>query len=300
MNTIVCFNLYFPTSNRKNHFSHTAGEFASHASPYYEETHLWISAANELYGAHVWHKNNSMHTKVLYKVACRVCSKVLGIGGAERSWKKMKRNMSGERAKVSTTKAKMQATIAGIHAQENNDEDRAKKMRAGVLWEDEDFRTIALDPNVLPLDEAPDDEIAKRKSRVFRGWIEQWEDGGLGPRGCPIIEQKILNKYGGLKWVDPDSGNTFTAHPDKASFQKKRGANSYELFGILDGYDDDTNDEDQSDYWEVWFRDCAIEEIAAYYRSHEDEGVLVYDKGEIPESGDEGDDKDDNNDLPEN
>ena len=119
----------------------------------------------------------------------------------------MKRNMSGEQAKVSTTKAKIPATIAGIHAQENNNEDRAKKMRAGVLWEDEDFRTIALDPNVLLLDEAPDDEIAKRKSRVLRGWIEQWEDGGLGPRGCPIIEQKILNKYGGLKWVDPDSGN---------------------------------------------------------------------------------------------
>ncbi len=95
--------------------------------------------------------------------------------------------------KISTTKAKMQATIDGIHAQENNDKDRAKKMKAGVIWEDADFRTIGLDPNVLLLDESPDDEVTRRKTCVFWAWIEEGEDEAVGPKGSPIVEQKILS-----------------------------------------------------------------------------------------------------------
>ncbi len=45
-------------------------------------------------------------------------------------------------------------------------------------------------------------------------------------------------------------------NPEKASFQKKRGANSYELFGTLTGYNDSIPDNDNK--WEVWFCDCAI------------------------------------------
>ncbi len=75
-----------------------------------------------------------MHTKVLQQVACRVCSKVFGISGAERIWKKMKKNLEREQERISTMKAKMQVTISGIHAQENKDEDRTKKMQAGVCW----------------------------------------------------------------------------------------------------------------------------------------------------------------------
>lgn len=155
--------------------------------------------------------------------------------------------MSDKRAKVSTSKVKLQATIAGIHMQENNDDDQAEKMKAGVCLGDCDFRTIGLDPKVLPLDEAPDDEVVRRKTRVFCAWIEDWEDEGINSKGCAILEQRILTKYGGLKWVDPDHGQVSTVHSYKASFQKKRGANSYKFFGILKGYDDDVADEDQED-----------------------------------------------------
>ncbi len=66
----------------------------------------------------------------------------------------------------------MQATIAGIHCAENNDRDRAKKLRAGVIWDDGDFETLGLDPYCLPLDFAPDDEVTRRTTRVFHAWIE--------------------------------------------------------------------------------------------------------------------------------
>ncbi len=132
----------------------------------------------------------------------------------------MKKNMAREQAKISTTKAKMQATIAGIHAQENKDEDMAKKVQAGVCLEDTNFRTISLNPNVLPLDESHDDKVARRKTHVFCSWIEDWEDKGVGPKGWPIIVQKIL--------FDPDHVVVVMANPNKVPFQKKTGGNMFE------------------------------------------------------------------------
>ncbi len=128
-----------------------------------------MAAADGKTPTHLWHSYFSGHTKVLQKLACQVCSKVLGIGSAERSWKKFKGNMSAEQSKLSPKTAKMQATIAGIHAAENNDHDHAKMMRAGVLWDDENFVTLHLDAHCLPLDCAPDDEIVQRTTRVFCG-----------------------------------------------------------------------------------------------------------------------------------
>lgn len=83
--------------------------------------------------------------------ACCVCSKILGIGCAEQSWEKGKENMSGDWSRLSTAKAKMQATIAGIHAAENNEEDCDKKVRTGAVWDDDDFKTLCLDAHCLPL-----------------------------------------------------------------------------------------------------------------------------------------------------
>ncbi len=174
----------------------------------------------------------------------------------------MKKNMLGEQAKISATNTKMQATIAGIHMQENIDNDQAKKIKVGVCWEDCDFRTIGLDPKVLPPDEAPDIEVVRRKTHVFYSWIEDWEDEGMNAQGCPILEQQILTKYGGLKWVNHNHGKVFTVHLDNASFQK-RGAHCYKLFGTLEGYDDDVGDEDQENQWEEWICNHTIKCIAA-------------------------------------
>ncbi len=184
--------------------------------------------------------------------------------------------MATQQAKILTINAKMQATIAGTHAQENTDEDRAKKMQDGLCWEDANFRIIGLDPNILPLDEAPNDEVARRKTCIFCAWIEDWEDEAVWPRGCAITEQEILSKYGGLRWLDQDNGIWFTAHPDKVSSEKKRGATTYELFGIMEGYEDGLPDSEHEDMWEEWFHDCAIDEIAEYYQWHPEEGVIVY------------------------
>ena len=93
--------------------------------------------------------------------------------------------------------------------------------------------------------------------------------------------------------MDPDGGKVFSVHADRTSFQKKKGANSYELFCILDDFDDIVDDDNQLDKWEEWFCDVAIEEIAENYNKHKDLGVVVYKEGEINESDVDKDGKED-------
>ncbi len=106
----------------------------------------------------------------------------------------------------------MQAIIADIHAQENIDDDWEKRCLpkfAGKML----FRTIGLDPEILSLDEAPDDEVLRRNTCVSNAWIEDWKDGAVNSRGFPVLEQRVFTKYGSLEWVNPDHGHVFTVHP---------------------------------------------------------------------------------------
>ncbi len=133
----------------------------------------------------------------------------------------------------------------------------------------------------MPLEVAPEEEVARTTTRVFCSWIEDLEDKDVGPQGDPVKEQCILCKYGGLNWIDPDNKIKNTVHPDKVLFQKMQGANSYELFTILDSYDDELEDSEQENKWEKWFFNV-VDEIQEYYRKNPDDGVAMYLKGEIP------------------
>ncbi len=79
-------------------------------------------------------------------------------------------------------------------------------------------------------------------------------------------------------------------YQDRTSFQKKKGAKSYELFCILDNFDDMLDGANQEDKWETWFCDVAIEEIAKYYNKRQEFSVVVCKEGKINGSDvDEGD-----------
>ena len=53
--------------------------------------------------SHLWHQKYSLPcTKVIGFVACRVTSKVLGIGAAERSWGDVKTIKSGKRSTINS------------------------------------------------------------------------------------------------------------------------------------------------------------------------------------------------------
>ena len=58
----------------------------------------------------------SLFTTYLGPLGCRVTSKGMGIGKAERHWKANKKIRGGQRAKLSPKNAKMQATMPPIIA----------------------------------------------------------------------------------------------------------------------------------------------------------------------------------------
>jgi hypothetical protein len=52
-------------------------------------------------------------TSIFGQFACRVCSKIKGIGSAERSWGDVKHLKTNQRSHLSSRATKMQATIFG-------------------------------------------------------------------------------------------------------------------------------------------------------------------------------------------
>ena len=72
--------------------------------------------------SHIWHKKNSLRfTKIIGRVSCILCSKILGIGLAERSWGDVKNIKKDMRAHLSAEVTKMQATIFGSNSAEKAD-----------------------------------------------------------------------------------------------------------------------------------------------------------------------------------
>ena len=62
--------------------------------------------------SHLWHKKYSLpFTKVIGFFACRVTSKVLGIGAAERSWGDVKTIKYGKRSAISSNVSEKQSIV---------------------------------------------------------------------------------------------------------------------------------------------------------------------------------------------
>ena len=84
-----------------------------------------------------------LFTKVFGQVACRVCSKPLGCGNAERNWGALKHLKNGKRAHLSADKAQKQATVFGAASIDRSRAIQAAEESNGVLlesrWTDADI-----------------------------------------------------------------------------------------------------------------------------------------------------------------
>ena len=73
---------------------------------------IWKSKDIKDGNSHLWHQKYSLPcTEVLGFVACRVTSKVLGIGAAERSWGDIKTIKSGKRSDISSDVSEKQTIV---------------------------------------------------------------------------------------------------------------------------------------------------------------------------------------------
>ena len=58
--------------------------------------------------------------------------------------------------------------------------------------------------------------------RIFRAWVEDWEEEARKKNDC-VEEARLLTKYKGLVFNDPDSGSTFSVWDRNMEFRRGRG-----------------------------------------------------------------------------
>ena len=242
-----------------NSFWEEFEQFHSRTGPFANKPHIWNSKDLNTNQSHVWHKKNSLrYTEVLGQLACLVCSKILGIGSAERCWGDVKQNKNGKRSHLSAEAVKMQATIFGTYSAEKANIERTRKDSAAHFWDDDDFRGLGLSRYGVDVD-----HLVKVPTRIFRAWLEEWEEEILYEND-PVHQARLLEKYGGMAWHDPDFDQMLTASCDRMYFSRKRGERGYCVYGLKDGWCEGHTDD--ADTWEPWALNADLYgQIAEFY-----------------------------------
>jgi hypothetical protein len=162
--------------------------------------------------SHLWHKQHLLvWMQVLGYIACHVTSKILGMGAAERSWADVKQLKQGKRQGLKGESMKKQALIfsAACIEQTRIQQDNA----ADVHNLDKDNIELDKELESYGMDADEIDGLngkVRNPTRIFRAWLEQW-DIDEKKEDHPPKEAKLLDKYGGMCWLDPDYDKTFTA-----------------------------------------------------------------------------------------
>jgi Protein of unknown function (DUF 659) len=159
--------------------------------------------------------------QVLGKVACRVLSSLLGIGIAERCWGAVKHLKTGKRSHLGAEATRMQATIFGAACIEKARALKEEKEQSTELWNEKD-EEFQLGLENFEADEAHGVAQGRRLNprRLFYAWREDWEK--LSEKNNDVIhEAKLLRKYGGLRWLDPDSKKMFVAETENMEWHRR-------------------------------------------------------------------------------
>jgi hypothetical protein len=256
--------LYFPTEDAElgeiiQLFWSEFDDFQTKTGPSYSRPWIWESSEIKKGNDHVWHKLYSIpYTKVFGKVACRVCSKPLGCGQAERNWGALKHLKTGKRSHISGDKAQKQATVYGAACIDKARAALAIEEANGLVvetrWTDADLAfELGLENWEVGNGNVPVPLVPKR---IFRAWIEDWEWDLIMVNDC-LAEAKLLQKYQGLMWIDQDSPDEdmelCVALENKMEFQGGRHADGWCLICTRpDGSQD------------PWTLHCVVDEIGEY------------------------------------
>ena len=112
----------------------------------FDKAGRWLTDDCQQGRSHLWHyKYSRPYTVVLGYVACRVCSKVLGIGMAERAWGALKLIKDGRRAHLSGESTEMRSivyTSARMEQQRiiREEAERIDTVRENNMFGDDDLR----------------------------------------------------------------------------------------------------------------------------------------------------------------
>ena len=185
----------------------------------------WATQDVLLGRSHLWHEKYSLdYTQVLGFVACRVCSKLCGIGPAERAWaavKTIKRDKRSHLGGKSTEKRSVIYITAKQQEGRLNLEQNEKIDAVGrtAMFGDDD---INFDLQLEKWDVDSDALKEPQVSRIFQAWVEDWE-GEIRMRNDPVVEARLMQKYQSLVFLDPDTGKTFHVYQGNMEYRRGRG-----------------------------------------------------------------------------
>eukprot|EP00428_Durinskia_dybowskii_P004068 CAMPEP_0170291710 /NCGR_PEP_ID=MMETSP0116_2-20130129/45948_1 /TAXON_ID=400756 /ORGANISM="Durinskia baltica, Strain CSIRO CS-38" /LENGTH=1013 /DNA_ID=CAMNT_0010543199 /DNA_START=29 /DNA_END=3070 /DNA_ORIENTATION=+ len=236
-------------------------QFKSKSGPF-DRAYIWNPNNQDLIlgtRSHLWHKTNSyFHTKVFGKFACRVCSKIVGMGSAERNWSAVKHLKTEKRAHLSPEAVQKQATIFGASCMADAALERLKAQSLTSepykFWDEKDFDS--------QFDLFAAKEPIKKPPRFLKCYFEDWEQEHVKKKD-DVSEAKFLHKYGGLEFQDIDNGRLLKIDDTEMWFTRKKWCVSAVP---VDG--------EAEPWWlgsECPLYDC----LAMYYSKHPEKNVKV-------------------------
>ena len=170
----------------KNTFWEEYNDFSNKVGTNYSRDYIWNNQNLSQGKSYLWHKMFSeKYTKVLGRLACRVTSKIIGIGSVERIWGDVKHLKSGKRSHILGKTLEKQATIYGRSCVEVARIKRDLKRKDNIhqenlFFDDEDLAEILKIPS----------EALKKifpRRRKFNDWKETWETSTK--EKCPKLER---------------------------------------------------------------------------------------------------------------
>ena len=181
--------------------------------------------------SHLWHQKYSLpHTEVLGFVACRVTSKLCGIGAAERSWGGVKTIKDGHRSHIESESLEKRAIlyVSGLMHEARFKNKLLEKIDAGKngMFSDDDIRfDLELEKFGVDLSELREPMPV---NRIFRAWVEDMEVANRYRNDC-LAEATIMEKYKNLVFMDMNpksgtNGKVFSVLADNMEFRRGRGA----------------------------------------------------------------------------
>ena len=202
----------------------------------YDNEQLWNSPLCSAGDSHLWHANFSsvIPARELTYVACKVCSKVLGIGSCERAWGAAKAQKDGQRTCLSAKALEKTATLYGAHSMQCSLA-RAKKMEEWDILDsidtDKDFELVGIKSPEFALKKEVFLDLSNDQDNIdlwsynlqtrheFHAYLEEWEKEYVHKNDA-MAQYKLLAKYQNMRYMWPDSNHIAPVHTCYISEQR--------------------------------------------------------------------------------
>ena len=192
----------------------------------YHDMSCWASSDYLSGKSYLWHEKCSLpYTVVLGFVGCRVTSKLCGIGPAERSWGGVKQIKDGVRSHMGAESTEKRSVIyVTAKIQESRMRQEQMEKFAAATGNDTMFGEDDINFDLQLEKFGVDTNILKEPAvqHIFRAWVEDWEQDAR-KNNYVVAEARLLLKYRGLVFHDPDTDNGFSIYDQNMEFHRGRG-----------------------------------------------------------------------------